>query len=200
MTINSQERLNQICDQIFLTELARQACEPFNQKWLKSDCDDWANSIQYSLKIKGIEVCVKAHLDKNDRAIASILVGNYRIDNNCFHSKKISFSLWKKGSYLNDFVNRLGVGEMMEHVEKILTVRNKKQAFLEEVECKKDVFKRFLPFNDGYKGMGHLYADCKNCYFELEQVHSDRATLTVRADVDFLMKLSACVQQLLAEA
>ncbi len=195
--LTPQEQLQKICDTVFLEELAGNACEPFYQKWLKSIHKDWANSIWYELRIKGVEISVKVHLKNNDRGVARLFVGNYRTDKNAyFASKEITFSIWKKGSYLNEFLTRLGVGNIAQHVSNVLEIRAKNKMAEDDLQFKKDIFKRFLPFEDGYKGQGHLSL-YGNVRIEVDQIQWDRPTLTVIGDVDFIMKLCAYAGQLI---
>lgn len=191
-----QEQLHKICDNVFLKELAGKASEPFYQKWLKSVHQDWANSIWYELRIKGVEISVKVYL-KGERGVARLFVGNSQIDKNAyFSSKEITFSIWKRGSYLNEFLNRLGLSNLAQYVENVLEVRNKSKKAEEELAFKKAIFKRFLPFEDGYKGKGHLSL-YGNTRISVEDIQWDSPTLTITGDVDFIMRICAYAGKLL---
>lgn len=191
-----QEQLHKICDNVFLKELAGKASEPFYQKWLKSVHQDWANSIWYELRIKGVEISVKVYL-KGERGVARLFVGNYQRDKNAFFSsKEITFSIWKKGSYLNEFLNRLGLCNIAQYVENVLEIRNRNKKAEDELAFKKEIFKRFLPFEDGYKGKGHLslYGSTR---ISVEDIQWDNPTLTITGDVDFIMRICAYAGELL---
>ncbi|MDG2957146.1 hypothetical protein P7L95_10370 [Bisgaard Taxon 10/6] len=197
-TSEPKARLEQICDQIFLKDLAGEICEPFNQKWLKFDPKDWVHSLCYRSKIKGVEISVRVHPNKG-RGIAQLMIGDYKRDGSNVHSQEITFSLWKKRGYLNEFLKRLGIAEMLPVIEKITAVREKRNNEIEELNLKKEIFKRFLPFSDGCKGAGHLFTACENRLFEIRDLQWRDPTLAIRGDADFLMKIVAYASQILAE-
>ncbi len=188
-------RLNEICDQIFLNTLAGEACEPYRQKWLKEISNDWANSIYYKMKVRGIAISVRVFL-KGGKGSARLFIGDYK-DRNTY-SKEINFGLWKK-SYFSDFVNRLEIKDILTHVEKILSDRARDNNAKEQLEFKKNILKRYLLLEEGYKGEGNLHNRCstQKQKIEIEHLQWDEPTLTVKADADFIIKVCAAISQIL---
>ncbi|HDX1088221.1 TPA: hypothetical protein RNX31_002122 [Pasteurella multocida] len=188
-------RLNEISDQIFLNTLAGEACEPFRQKWLKEISNDWANSIYYKMKVKGVAISVRVFL-KGNKGAARLFVGDYEDRNR--YTKEINFALWKN-SYFRDFLNRLEIKDILVHVEKILSDRARDNNAKEQLEFKKNILKRYLLLEEGYKGKGHLYNRRFNQKqkIDIENLQWEEPTLTIRADADFIIKVCAAISQIL---
>jgi hypothetical protein len=195
--LNSQERLEQICDEVFLKYFDR---DPFNQKWLKSKTNNCSKFILFHTKVKGVKIEARFQLKNKDRAIAWLLVGDYNIDKeDCLSSSEITFSIWKKGKYLNEFLKRLGIDHLSEYVEKILSIRARKESLRNELKHKKNILNRFLKFNKGYQDEGHLSYWSDNCKVDIKNIHHKNSSLTIVADIDFLMAICAHVGKLLKE-
>lgn len=191
--MTNEERLENICDKIFLKDLAGELCQPFYQKWIKSLANNWNKTISYTSRIKGVDVKVDVYLEKG-RGVASLSIGEYRRDN-C-HYQKITFSLFKK-AYLNEFINRLGIANMLTIVDNIIDNREKQNSKAEELCLKKDIFKRYLPFIDISHNDGYLVAHYNNYHFDIENLEFNEPRLIIRGNVDFLMKITAYAKQLI---
>lgn len=189
-------RLNEICDKIFLNDLAGCICEPFNQKWLKSSSEDFRKYIDYNLKVRGVSVQVRVAEIADLKAEAYLFIGNYRTDGNAYFSKKIKFSIFKRGNILNEFINRLGIKLINEKVELILDKRAKMNAYEEELQLKKDVFRKYLDFQD--YGYNDLIAYCGENKVKVQGISWDKPVLEISANVDDLMRICAYASEVLA--
>lgn len=185
--------LESICDPIFFKTLFN---NPYNQKWHKSYLEDYLHSIAYTTRSKGVEIKVHVSMDmkKGTKANASLYIGNYHQDKSYYFSSDISFSITKKNCN-NDFINRLGLKDIEIHVANILNERERTNKDQEDLELKKQILKRYLPFKDTYNYTDGLTAYLgKNKDVEISHINSSRSYLKVSGDIDFLMKLCAFIR------
>ncbi|MFQ0972406.1 hypothetical protein [Gilliamella sp. BG6] len=187
--LNSNERLEQICDEVFLKDLGG---NPFNQKWIKSNCDNYVKSILFHTRIKGVKITARFQLKNKDRAIAWLIIGDSDIDKqNCISSNEITFSIWKKGKYSKEFLKRLGIDNLSEYVEKILSIRASKESLANELAYKENILKRFINFNKMCQEQGHFSYWSDDYKVDIKNIHHKNASLTITADVDFIIKICA---------
>lgn len=191
---NNNSILESICDPIFFKTLFN---NPYNQKWHKSYLEDYLNSIAYTTRSKGVEIKVNVSIDmrKKTKVNASlyIYIDNYQKNKSIFFSSDISFSITKK-NYHNDFINRLGLKDIEMHVSNILKEQEKINKTEEALSLKKEILKRYLPFQDSYNYTDKLTAYLNEKSVEISHIGSERPFLKVTGNIDFLMRICAFIR------
>ncbi|MBI0007026.1 hypothetical protein H3S74_12385 [Gilliamella sp. W8126] len=194
--LKSQQQLEKICDSIFNHK-------NFNNKWIKKNSDDYNKSIWFETKLKGVPAHVIVHINIRDKnkAVAYFSVGEYRIDHNFCFRKEITFSIWKKNSFENDFFKRLGLSELEAHIENIVSHRKEIKKENDILYHKIEAFKRGLPFKTDLNDHRLSYYDENkkgdSISVEILRVYSDSPTLTISADSDLLIQLSSIIGQII---
>ena len=134
---------------------------------------------------------------------AVVSVGKYRERGYFYH--KISFSLDKK-SFANDF-KRLAFDKVESAINEIVTYRNERKLIEENFEHKLQAFRRYFPFEVNWSGRlsaSGISMPKKLRAIELSGMNGEKdyylKQLTFSSDdTDFLMKICACVSELIKQ-
>lgn len=171
----------------------QQLSELTSSVWRSEKVSSYGSDTNYFTYIKGQKVSIRIISQGKNKVKALLSLGIYRLDN-CFY-KSISFSILKSESAIfKDLCKRLEINLLNSKIEQILLEREVKQEGLDNFKYKVDIFKRFLPFEKGYKGEYHLCANHKGKRIDIEI--GVRASMKIDADEDFLMKICAYISEL----
>lgn len=162
--------------------------------WRSEEVPFYSHHSDYVTYIKGQKIKITIdNLGKN-KVKATLCIGKYGLDK-CFY-KSICFSILKAENMIfNDLYKRLEIDTLNLKIDEMLSARTVKQEYLDEFKHKIDVIKRFLPFEQGYKGTYHFFARYKGVRVDMEI--GGYPHLSIDADEEFLMKLCAYIAELL---
>ncbi|GJI56935.1 hypothetical protein HEMROJRC1_20470 [Rodentibacter sp. JRC1] len=161
--------------------------------WKGEKWSNYVDALNYVSCIRGQEVHVKLEFIR-DRVKAAVYVGDYHLDYRNYFSKEISFSVLKPElKIVQDLINRLELNSLNDKVVNILEARKKSNENKENEKYRIELFKKFIPFKEGYNGK--LYARPKN---DVSIEFEPRANiLEIRGDTELLMAICANIKQLL---
>ncbi|OOF41016.1 hypothetical protein BKK50_08985 [Rodentibacter rarus] len=161
--------------------------------WKGEKWSNYLDALNYVSFIRGQEVRVKLEFIR-DRVKAAVYVGNYRLDYRNYFSKEISFGAFKSEAKIaQDLLNRLELNSLNEKVVNILEARKKSNENKENEKYRIELFKKFIPFKEGYNGK--LYAKPKNDVSIEFEPHAN--ILEIRGDTELLIAICANIKQLL---
>lgn len=202
---DSRNKLEQICDKVFLVDLAgkRKEYDQFNHKWVKKTENDYAKTIVYSQRISGVEIEIRAYMETTVKAMMCLIIGNGK-DRKCIFNK-ISFSICKKSSFTKEIIRRLELDSLAVHIETILENRRIDKERQDNIKYKMDLLKRFFSFEGGYRGSEHLRRRAffkqgeRKLYrtFDIEEIGRDTPTLTIQGEIDFLIRIIAFADEII---
>ncbi|OOF47813.1 hypothetical protein BKK52_07805 [Rodentibacter trehalosifermentans] len=168
-------------------------------------CSFWKkeqNGLDFCAQIQGVKVSIE-FIVGSSRVKACVSVGKYRERGYLYH--KISFSLDKK-SFASDF-KRLAFDKVENAINEIVSYRNERKLIEENFEHKLQAFRRYFPFEANLSGRistrgGAMPKKLRSV--ELSGMNGERdyymKQLTFSSDdTDFLMKICACVSELLKQ-
>lgn len=176
--------------------------EFFNTNPLGSFWKKEQYGLVFSAQIQGVKVGIEFHINSN-RVKAFVSVGKYSERGYLYH--KISFSLDKK-SFANDF-KRLAFDKVENAINEIVSYRNERKLIEENFEHKLQAFRRYFPFEANWSGRlsaRGISMPKKLRSIELSGMNGEKdyylKQLTFSSDdTDFLMKICACVSELLKQ-
>lgn len=156
---------------------------PLNAFWKKAQ-----NELDFCAQIQGVKVSIEFIVGFS-RVKAVVSVGKYRERGYFYH--KISFSLDKVESAINE----------------IVTYRNERKLIEENFEHKLQAFRRYFPFEVNWSGRlsaSGISMPKKLRAIELSGMNGEKdyylKQLTFSSDdTDFLMKICACVSELIKQ-
>ncbi len=170
---------------------------PLNAFWKKAQ-----NELDFCAQIQGVKVSIEFIVGFS-RVKAVVSVGKYRERGYFYH--KISFSLDKK-SFANDF-KRLAFDKVESAINEIVSYRNERKLIEENFEHKLQAFRRYFPFEVNWSGRlsaSGISMPKKLRAIELSGMNGEKdyylKQLTFSSDdTDFLMKICACVSELIKQ-